>query len=562
MGAPLKIGPNGPIPRIVIDQFGYPTKATKVAVIRKPEVGYDADASYAPGALFAVVDQATGERVLEGPPVAWDDGAVDQTSGDKAWWFDFSRLTTPGTYVIADVGAKVQSAPFRIDDKVYRDVLKHAVRMFFYQRAGFEKTARTAGADWADGASHLGSNQDPQTHPWTSRGSRGAGGEQPVKDLRGGWFDAGDFNKYTSWTATNIIVLLRAYRENPAAFGDDFGIAESGNGVPDLLDEVQWGLEWLVRMQNADGSLLSVQGLDRASPPSAAKGPSFYGPETTAASLSGAAAFAYAAQIYSARAEPRLKAFGAQLAVRARQAWTWAELHPNVLFYNNDEARQPGSGGLASGQQEMDDRERLFTKVAAAVYLYALTGEGNYREFVERNYAAIIPINGLSQWDGEKQDVLLYYSGLSGISADAQARIPGQFLRAMVSKADQLPMISRDHDPYRAPLRDYTWGSNHSKMWQSRLYALLWKHAENPLLAAKAKEASLGYLHYIHGVNPLGLVYLTNMKSAGATHSASTMYHHWFAPGSRRWSRTGEGNPGPAPGYLVGGPNPSYAKDR
>jgi endoglucanase len=103
-------------------------------------------------------------------------------------------------------------------------------------------------------------------------------------------------------TAHNVITLLRAYDENPDAFGDDSGIAESGNGIPDILDEVKWALDWLEPMQNVDGSLLCVQGLDHASPPSAATGPSYYGPATTAASLMGAAAFAYAAKIYSARA--------------------------------------------------------------------------------------------------------------------------------------------------------------------------------------------------------------------------------------------------------------------
>jgi endoglucanase len=61
-----------------------------------------------------------------------------------------------------------------------------------------------------------------------------------ITDLHGGWFDAADYNKYTSWTARNVIVLLRAYNEDPAAFGDDSGIAESGNGVPDILEEVKW----------------------------------------------------------------------------------------------------------------------------------------------------------------------------------------------------------------------------------------------------------------------------------------------------------------------------------
>jgi len=53
-----------------------------------------------------------------------------------------------------------------------------------------------------------------------------------IKDLHGGWFDAGDYNKYTSWAARNMIVLLRAYSESPNAFGDDSGIAESEMASP------------------------------------------------------------------------------------------------------------------------------------------------------------------------------------------------------------------------------------------------------------------------------------------------------------------------------------------
>jgi hypothetical protein len=79
--------------------------------------------------------------------------------------------------------------------------------------------------------------------------------------------------------------------------------------------------------------------------------------------------------------------------------------------------------------------------------------------------------------------------------------------------------------------------------------------------ADTANSAALGYVNYIHGVNPLGLVYLTNMKSAGAEHSASTMFHNWFAHGTR-WSEVGNPMPGPPPGFLVGGPNQNYSMDK
>jgi endoglucanase len=67
-------------------------------------------------------------------------------------------------------------------------------------------------------------------------------------------------------------------------------------------------------------------------------------------------------------------------------------------------------------------------------------------------------------------------------------------------------------------------------------------------------------VHYIHGVNPLGLVYLTNMAPAGASHSAATMFHSWFAHGTR-WQQVTEQLPGPPPGFLVGGPNPQFSVD-
>jgi hypothetical protein len=555
------LGVNGPIPLIVVDQFGYPTKAAKIAVIRNPQAGYDSTVHFTPGQNYAVVNRATGAIIKRGTPIVWNNGATDTASGDKAWWFDFSDVTTPGTYTVVDLDKGLRSVEFQINDHVYRSVLKHAVRMYFYQRAGFEKTAATAGADWADAASHMRAGQDPQARPWETRRSI-AKSDASQKDLHGGWYDAGDYNKYTSWAARAVIVLLRAYDENPNAFGDDSGIAESGNGIPDVLDEIKWALDWLERMQSSDGSLLCVQGLDQASPPSAAAGPTYYGPPTTAASLMGAAAFAYAAKIYSARADESLKRYGSHLATRAKRAWDWATSNPRVLYYNNDDVRQPGSRGLASGQQEMDDAERLYAKFEAAIYLYELTGDAIYKSFVESNYVSIIPSHGPTLWDSERQEALLYYTRLPGISVNVRSAILTQFIAGVTGNTDQLPMVTDNKDPYRSPISAYVWGSNQSKAQQARLYELLALYGDDAVIAALADSAALGYIHYIHGVNPLGLVYLTNMKPAGAKHSAITMFHNWFDHNSTRWSRVSGAMPGPPPGYLVGGPNPTYALDK
>ena len=82
---------------IVVDQFGYLPASRKVAVIRNPIVGYDADQSFAPGKWYALVDALTGELVYRAGLSSWMDGKLDASSGDEAWHFDFSSISRPGT---------------------------------------------------------------------------------------------------------------------------------------------------------------------------------------------------------------------------------------------------------------------------------------------------------------------------------------------------------------------------------------------------------------------------------------------------------------------------------
>jgi endoglucanase len=75
-----------------------------------------------------------------------------------------------------------------------------------------------------------------------------------------------------------------------------------------------------------------------------------------------------------------------------------------------------------------------------------------------------------------------------------------------------------------------------------------------------AMTAAERHVHYFHGVNPLAKVFLSNVNAIGALNSVTSFYHSWFAPGTD-WSIVGVSKYGPAPGYLVGGANPSYALD-
>src|SRR5687768_3542685 len=153
---------------IVVDQFGYLTNSKKVAVVRDPQTGFDASESFSPGSSFSLVDATTGTPVFSANPLQWKNNTTDASSGDKAWWFDFSSVAKPGKYYILDVNNNVRSYEFEIGEDVYKEVLKHAVRTFFYQRAGFEKAAGYAGTQWADGASHTKNLQDKNARQYNN----------------------------------------------------------------------------------------------------------------------------------------------------------------------------------------------------------------------------------------------------------------------------------------------------------------------------------------------------------------------------------------------------------
>src|SRR5678815_1935566 len=102
----------------------------------------------------------------------------------------------------------------------------------------------------------MGPGQDSEARSVKDRNNA-----KTARDLSGGWWDAGDTNKYVTFAQPVIHQLLTAYSERPKTFSDDFGIPESGNGLPDILDELKVELDWLRRMQPSDlngGVLLKV----------------------------------------------------------------------------------------------------------------------------------------------------------------------------------------------------------------------------------------------------------------------------------------------------------------
>lgn len=534
---------------VVVDQFGYTPAMQKIAVIRAPQSGYDAGETFAPGPVYQVVDAQSCAVVFEGSPKAWHEGTIDLSSGDKAWLFDFSGVKAPGQYVIRDKAKKETSGVFAIGSNPYRQVLVQAMRFFYYQRAGIAKAPPFADPRWTTAADHLGPRQDTEARHLMKK-------DDPAseRDLSGGWWDAGDYNRYTNWHSDYLLSLLTTYVENPGVFTDDFNIPESGNGIPDLIDEVKFGMDWLIRMQNPDGSALAILGSGASgSPPSSAKNPSYYGGPSTSATYSAAASFAYGAKIL-ARFAP-FKAYAADLKIRAKRAWDWAEAHPDVTFFNKNPAF--GDQTLGGGEQEVSPEWRALRAMTAAIYLFDLTGDKAYEDRLIPLVQAspLIAKNYFVPSDSTWLQPLLYYASLKSARRDAADDIKRHYLS--VFRAGSVYGGEKAwRSPYLAYLPVYYWGAT-KEISRQGFFFLYPKQLGIDGAPDDADTFAAHYLHYLHGVNPMAKVYLSNMGDFGAENSVDSFFHAWFFKGTP-WSSVKNSKFGPPPGYLVGGPNPDY----
>jgi endoglucanase len=537
---------------IKTDQFGYRPADQKIAVISDPQAGYNAAQSFNPGTVYEVRDWNTDAVVFTGNIMVWNSGNTQAQSGDNVWWFDFSALTSPGSYYIFDVNNNVGSCRFEIDNCVYNQVLLQAVHMFYYQRCGSAKTVPYAQSGWTDAVCHAGNQQDLDCRLYSNTSI------STSKDLSGGWHDAGDYNKYVNFTFSALTDLLLAYQQNPVVWTDNFNIPESGNGIPDLLDEAKYELDWLLKMQNTNGSVLSMVGVTNfgaGSPPSSDANVRRYGPATTSASFCAAALFALGAIQFNSIGQT---AYASTLQTASINAYTWAAANPGITFYN--------SGILGAGEQETSAYDSFSRQFAAAVFLYALTGTTSYKTYVDANYTAV----HLMQWsyaypfEQPQQDALLYYASLSGATPSVATAIKNTYSSSMsTTNVDNLPNFLNQTDAYRAWMADnnYTWNSNQTKSMQGNMFLNMNFYGLNTSNASNYLNAASGFVHYFHGVNPNTKTYLSNMGPYGAENSVTCFYHSWFEDGSALWDEVGVSTYGPAPGFIPGGPNPSYALD-
>lgn len=536
---------------LLIDQFGYRPDDPKVAVIRSPQVGYDSENKFTPGATYEIRSTGDGHVVFSGKPVVWNQGAVEASSGDQGWWFDFSALDTPGSYFVYDAQNRVRSATFLIAPDVYRKVLRAAMRMFYYQRSGMAKQPPFADACWADAPSYIGPGQDLEVRDITDPDN-----PAKIRNLSGGWFDAGDTNKYVTFAVQPVHQLLTAYEANPGAFTDDYGIPESGNGVPDVLDEVKWETDWLKKMQFPDGSAALKVGetvYASAAPPSSDHNARFYVPSCSSATIAIAGMFAHAAYVYSMM--PSLAMEADNLRFRAIAAWDNYQRRTDKQTHCDTGVVHAGNADLTSDQQNAE-------AVVAAIYLYAITDDAKYDAYVRAHFRELRPYSdfGWSRYVPEQGEALLFYTTLAHADAGLRATILADKLRDVRTTSGVYGF--RGEDLYRAfiPAAQYHWGSNSPRaQYGSTNMDVLGLHLDDAN-AASYRDRALGILHYFHGVNPFTTVYLSNMYAEGATRSLNEIYHTWFAHGTR-WSDALTSACGPPPGYVPGGPNAQAVQD-
>lgn len=216
---------------IRLNQIGFYPNAPKHAFI----VGASADTFY----VLAVSPRDTVYSGALGPWRSTD------PSSDSTRLADFSALRDTGRYVVHVPGLG-DSHPFEIRQSVHGPLARAALKGFYFQRVSTELELRFAG-EWARDAGHP--DTSVRVHPSAATPERPAG---TVVSSPGGWYDAGDYNKYVVNSGITVATLLSLYEDFPEYMDTlDVDIPESDDTLPDLLDETLWNLRWMLKIGRA-----------------------------------------------------------------------------------------------------------------------------------------------------------------------------------------------------------------------------------------------------------------------------------------------------------------------
>lgn len=590
-----------------VDQLGYLPTSKKTAVL-----SYKATNVAGPltGNVY-IRGKSDGAIKATLQLTAWNGGAVHAQSGDVGAIADFTAFSTPGVYYISDASNNRLSADFVIGAAAYAKSLNSALKTYYYQRIGTNKPASVAGAEFTDAnVSYMRYNQDP--YATDSSNYEAMQSAKTKKDLSGGWMDAGDPNKYTSFAALTLVNLLDSYKRASWAYGDGVGIPESGNGAPDLIDEVKWEIDFLKRMQDGTGTggFLARVGLFRnnkdASNDNARKigddtNPRYYVGECPFSTIAGASALASSAAVLSKTSGEFFIA--KDLAVRASRAWDRHQVlvgkagvydapcdATNVVLAGPNETADTD----ATGRRQQNEQFAVIT----ASYLYEYYHlKDSAKALIFKNYieemvsdTTVSPAVNKPRYALElsrDQDLvrvaLLNYSKLSTVAPAVRTAIQAK-IRDNIAGA--YPLVP-DADLYRASLNDgdYVWSAAAAKHASVAAALLDYASLDDAVLGdvtlpniaqelrTKAKNMASEHAHWVNGVNPLSLMMVTNMPAVDPSNtspfdpatkfnmSVPNMYHTWF--GGTSSTCTAPGNTSlcqvSPPAYLMPGPcNPNF----
>ncbi|MCD8032611.1 MAG: glycoside hydrolase family 9 protein [Bacteroides sp.] len=219
---------------IRINQLGYLPLSVKVAVFMSEEGNSPTE--------YALVDAFTGKTVrsYSSPRPT---GALGQMK--TTYRLDFSDFDQPGTYYLK--ASHAESPRFVINHHVYDHTADFLLNYMRQQRCGYNPYLKDS-CHTHDGYIVY--------HP-TKTGQK--------IDVRGGWHDATDYLQYTTTSANAIYQMMFAYLKNPEAFTDAYDADghPGANGIPDIVDEIKWGLDWLNRMNPEKGEMYNQIADDR-----------------------------------------------------------------------------------------------------------------------------------------------------------------------------------------------------------------------------------------------------------------------------------------------------------
>lgn len=459
-----------------------------------------------------------------GPEKLW------QPSMENARLADFSALDKPGEYVLGVAGKGV-SYPFRIDDHVHVETTRGAIRGFFYQRASCLLTPANAGK-WARQPGHP--DNRVAIHASAATAARPEGTTIPAGK---GWYDAGDYNKYVVNSGISTYTLLALYSHYPAFFDTlNLNIPESGNDIPDLLDEALWNLRFMLAMEDPnDGGVyhkLTTADFSGFVMPESDVAKRYVVQKSVTASLDLAATAAYASRLFRKFDGP-LPGFADSALAIARKAWDWARAHPTAYYRQADLNRQFAPAINTGEYGDGNASDEFFW---AGTELYLATREDSF-------YVAAVPgalPAALSVPSWANVAALGIYS-LAEAKDQGYSRIDGEAVAKLITKAAGNFRSRADTSAYAVPIGygEFNWGSNSGDANEGMLLLQAYRLTGDSAYL----DAGISALDYLLGRNATGYSFVTG-------YGTNTPFFPHHRPSSADGIRE------PVPGLLVGGPNP------